>query len=157
MADNIISAVVAPLTLDEVLSKLDEISALLPFLISLTPGQRKSLHKMGNQTVAYVQSAYSHAVQHPALVPTYINMAEFKKDVDLVVAVSSILSKAYDLINGLEDTGMLAGSEAINYAGAFYDAVKIAAKKNVAGAKAIAADLKTNFVRSTPVVVPPIV
>jgi hypothetical protein len=49
------------------------------------------------------------------------------------------------LLQGVDDTVMIAGSEAYNQSLVFYNAVKEAARQDIPGAKAIYDDLKTRF------------
>ena len=147
MAENFVPFVITPANETIIIGKLQEIIALLPELIVLTPEERKSLHKMGDGSMAYVQKAYNHAEQHPPLVPTYLNLPDYKMNADVISPLQSILSVVNELQNGLEDTKLKAGAEAISSADTFYETTKTAAKKNVSGAKTIVADLKTNFPR----------
>ncbi len=134
--------------LKEALSKLKEVNTLLePFLITLTSDQRRSILKMGERTLSFVVNANEYSQQHPELRPSYTSQQDF--DIDVADAtgllpVEAILNKLASQIN---DTAMLAGSEAYNHALLFYNNAKMASKNNVPGAKEIYSDLKTNFPR----------
>ncbi len=55
----------------------------LPFLVSLTPQERKSMFKAGPDSVSFVQNALTAAQDHPTILPASFDIPGFRKDVDL--------------------------------------------------------------------------
>jgi hypothetical protein len=100
---------------------------------------------MGPKSVSFVSSAAQHAQQNPKFVPGFVDVPELAKDVDAVVLLSQLLNQVAPLCKQLEDTILLAGSEAYSAALSFYKSVGDAAKKNVPGAEVIYNDLKTKL------------
>ncbi len=79
--------------------------------------------------------------------PAYMDVAELKKDVDAVGTLTELARPIEQLNRTLDDTIMLAGSEAYVASLAYYNSVKRAAKINVPGALTIHEDLKKRFDR----------
>ena len=142
---NQISAVVSAAAQAEILAAINVIKSKLPFLVNLSNEDRKSLPKMGDKTVAFVNKAVEYAGQNPKIAPNFLDVPELEKDVTLVNSLSTIFRQLGPLAESIDDTMMLAGSEA--YAGAlsFYSASKSASKQNVPGANAIYDDLAARF------------
>jgi hypothetical protein len=134
--------------LEEASVKLNEVNQLLqPYLISLTVDQRVKMSKMGDKTYSFVVKSLEYAKQTPNLVPSYVDMEGFFIDLQNVNACKQVSIPVANLSSMLDDTMMQAGHEAYESALAFYNAVKIAAKNNVPGAKVIYDDLSQRFSR----------
>ncbi len=118
---------------------------LVPHLISLTPAERIELPKMGDKTVAFVTKSFEYSNKNPELVPLYVNTEEFGKDVNGVTKLRSYYQSIEQIFDSLNDTIMVAGSEAYIAALSIYNVVKDAAKKGVPGAQTIYNELKVRF------------
>jgi hypothetical protein len=149
--ENMISAEITASTLTSVKTKTEEIRTLLANVLTtnLTAEERQNRLKMGEKTVAFVAKALEFATNNPTLVPSYLNLAEAKKDYALVNTTMSVLQGLATLQRGLEDTQMVAGSEAYDAALIFYASIKGACHSNVPGAQAIYDELKKQFPRPT--------
>ena len=131
---------------EQVLQKQNEINALLqPYMVSLTVEQRKTLSKMGDKTLSFVVKSLEYAKQNPVLVPQYIDLEGFAVDIMDVNLIKQMQIPSEALSSILSDTLMQAGHEAYESALAFYNAVKVAARNNVPGAKVIYEDLSQRF------------
>jgi len=129
-------------------AKIDEARAILdPYLLALTPEERRILPKMGPKTIGFVEKAHDFAKQNPNLVPPYLNMELFKVDVEGSRGFWTLINSIRQLEQHLCDTEMTAGSEAYQAALTFYNFIKLAASQNSLGAKAIHQELKTRFPR----------
>lgn len=120
-------------------------STLKPYLIALTPEERKQLPKMSDKTVPFVEKTLDYAKSNPQFAPAYMSIPELKIDIEAVYTLTQISRPIDQLREGLGDTMMLAGSEAYIAALAYYNSVKQAAKMNVPGARAIYDDLSKRF------------
>ncbi len=120
-------------------------SVLRPYLIALTPEERKQLPKMSDKTVPFVEKTLDYAKSNPQFAPAYMSIPELKIDIDAVHTLTQLARPIDQLREGLGDTMMLAGSEAYIAALAYYNSVKQAAKMNVPGARAIYDDLSKRF------------
>ena len=114
---------------------------LIPHLVGLSPDERRALPKLGDKTVSFVGKALEYAREHPAIRPSFFDMAEFERDlnaVQLLLGLQRPLSQVMDMV---DNSLLLAGSEAYSAALSYYQAAKTAAKVNAAGAATIAEDL----------------
>lgn len=137
-------------TIAAVLENLQECKNLLqPYLLALTPEERQSILKMGDKTVATVLKTKDYVVTNPQFVPSYMNAAEFVADANVVNQLTPITNLATQLSRNVEDTIMVAGSEALQEALLYYGQVKEAASKGVPSAGPIYDDLKQRFVKKT--------
>jgi hypothetical protein len=134
---------------DEAMAKIKEglnlIYANLPKLFTLTNDQRHALPKMGDKTLAFVTKSIEYAKQNPDIVPKYLDMAEFDKDVKAVTRLFEVAAPLHKLLEELDDTMLMAGSEAYIASLAFYSALKTAIKSGQTGLKNIYDDLSTRF------------
>ena len=103
------------------------------------------LPKMGDGSVPFVTKAMEYAESNATFVPGFVNVTELKKDVDAVNTLTLFLRQLDEIHDLVEDTIMLAGSEAYVAALAFYNAVKLGARMNIPGAEPIYDDLKQRF------------
>jgi len=132
--------------LDQALAKLNEASALLrPYLLTLTLSERSDMVKMGDKSSAFVQKALEYSKTNPEFAPGYLNLGDFEIDFTDAQNLISILNVANQLSNGIDDTKMIAGSEAYQAALLYYNSMQRAVDKNVPGAKAIYEELKNRF------------
>jgi hypothetical protein len=118
---------------------------LLPYVTPLTPAERHSTLKMGEKTLSFVEKSFEFAMQNPNLVPPYLDMAEFRTDFTDARNLWSVLLASQQLHENLDDTTMTAGSEAYQAALVFYNSIKMAARQDIPGAKAVYEELKKRF------------
>jgi hypothetical protein len=144
---NRISAVITPEQLaasnDAITAFKNNLSNIL--ILNLTAEERRTMLKMGDKTLAFVKKALEYAAQNPGLVPSFMDLPEAKKDYDLAAALYGIFQQLNTLTTAVEDTGMVAGSEAYEAALVFYHSVKGASRSNVPGSQAIYDDLSQRF------------
>ncbi len=119
----------------------------LPFLISLTPEERQSLPKLGDNRLALDEDAYTRMKQHPELRPAFVDEAELEKDWDLRAKLDRIRLALASLLSDVESTEMVLGSEMLTAYLAFYANAQEAAKRGVAGAQAVVDVLSKYFAR----------
>jgi hypothetical protein len=127
-------------------TKLNEIIAMLaPYMLALTPAERQTLPKMGEKTLAFVEKALDFARQNPGLLPPFLDMDAFAVDFGDAHSLWTLLNTLRQLLEMVDDTEMIAGSEAYQAALLFYKAVKMAAEMDIPGAKAIYEELSKRF------------
>ena len=133
-------------TLEEVLVKLKEVNdTLKPYLTTLTKDQRRTIPKMGDKTLTFVVNSNDYSRQHPELRPSFTSQEDYDIDVADATGLLPVKDILSQLLSQVDDTTMLAGSEAYNHSLLFYNNTKMAAKNNVPGAKEIYDDLKARF------------
>lgn len=144
---NQISTTIPAETMADIQAKLNALNASLAdyLLFNLTASERMELTKMGDKTIAFVQKSLEYAENNPTLVPGYINVPEAKKDYQFSQELNSIWKQVSMLQRAIEDTMMVAGSEAYDAALVFYKSVKGASRVNVPGSEAVYNDLAQRF------------
>lgn len=144
--ENVVSIQIPAADLATVLKKLKEINDVLkPYLVALTPDERKQIAKMSDKTQPFVEKVQDYAKSNPEFAPAYMNVAELNVDMKAVYDLTSILQMVQPLCDNVNDTEMMSGSEAYTAALTYYNSVKQAAKMNVPSAKAIYEDLRKRF------------
>jgi hypothetical protein len=122
-------------------------AALQPYLLALSPEERRTLPKMSDKTVPFVEKTLDYAQTMPQFSPPYLNVEELAHDLEVHSQLVPLLRTAKIIDSGLDDTVMQAGAESYVNALAYYNSVKQAAKMDVIGAKVIYDDLKKRFER----------
>jgi hypothetical protein len=118
---------------------------LLPYVTSLTPAERRTMAKMGEKTLSFVEKAHEFALQNPNIVPPFLDMAAFDTDFADAHNLWTVLLASQQIHENLDDTTMVAGSEAYQAALIFYNSVKMASRQDIPGAKAVYEELKKRF------------
>lgn len=135
-----------PLDLEAVKAAIQVINEkLLPVLITMTPNERRELAKMGEKTLSFVNKSVEYMKGYPNLVPKYVHVDAANIDLQATQTLLTINNQFTIFEEMTSDSSMLSGSEAYGSALSFYNSVKLQAKENVPGAKAVYEDLKTRF------------
>jgi hypothetical protein len=134
-----------PTAMDAIQQAITTIKTQLPFLLKLSPDERRAYARMGDKSVPFVEKAMAYAETNPNLVPPYLQVAEFKKDLELVKALTRMMQPLHSLVEAIDDTMMVAGNESYSAALVFYNSAKRAADAGVQGTQSIVNDLKQRF------------
>ena len=129
-------------------------AALAPYVTPLTNEQRKSMLKMSDKTLAFVQKSVAYADTNPEFVPPYMNVGELQIDFANAMQLDGVFRLAEQLCNNLNDSEMVAGSEAYHTALMYYNTVKQGDKNGIAAARSIYEDLQKRFPGRTKLAVP---
>lgn len=145
--ENQISTVIPAETLAGILTHLNAVNTQLTEILqfNLTATERMGLRILGDKSMAFVQKSLEYAENNPGLAPSYLDLPEAKKDYALSRDLYTILQQINTLQRAIEDTMMVAGSEAYDAALIFYNAVKGASRGNVPGSEAVYNDLQQRF------------
>ena len=114
-------------------------------LINLSPEESKALPKLGDKTYSFVTKALEYMKVPGTPMPPYVNGEELEIDLKAYDTLRQILQTVVPLVDRLNDTMTLSGSEAYVAALSFYNYIKGAAKSNVPGAQTIYDDLSSRF------------
>ena len=109
---------------DKILNLISQIRAVLPFLIDLPLEERQSLPKMGDKSRAFVSQALAIAQDDDSFLPRSFDVAEMQKDVELTEQLLPIITALTKLLELLEDTSLLAGSDAYTAGLIVYNSAK---------------------------------
>lgn len=105
--------------------------------------------KMSDGTLPFVQKCLSYCQSNPEFAPAFINFDELFDDMKVYEQLLPIYRLVLQLENKLNDTSMEAGAESYVSALAYYNSVKMAAKLDAPGAKAIYEDMAKRFARES--------
>ena len=119
----------------------------MPFLVGLTPDDRRKLPKLGRKSQTFVVQALDMAANHSELMPRCLNVEEARRDVQLFEALNPILQNLSRLRELVEDTQMVAGSEAYAAARLAYNSAKTSGKNM--GLDEVVSDLSRQFSRKS--------
>jgi hypothetical protein len=114
-------------------------------LIALSNEDKKRLFKIGDDAIPFIEKVAHYAVTNPEFVPVYLDAGEFTKDFTAFTDLRGFGRLLSPIASNMEDTAMLAGSEADDFARMYYASVAQAAKLGVPGAQAIYEDLRSRF------------
>src|SRR3954465_574656 len=144
---NRISEVIPAEVITDVTTKLNEIKDLLAsYVISLSDDERRALPKMSNKTYSFVDKITDNYTKtNPEFTPGFMNVGELQKDLAVVDVLKPIFDVSSQITGNLDDTLLIAGSEAYTQALLYYASVKSAVKTGVANAKPIYEDLSSRF------------
>ena len=125
------------------LKVLDE--DLVPYLRALRPTDRRDLPKMKNESAVFVKKSLAYAQTHAQLVPAYVDVEEFERDVAAFDTLAHLLRRLNPWLSLVDDTRMLFGSQALGAALSCYRSIKDAAKRGEPAAATIYKDLRVHF------------
>jgi hypothetical protein len=146
MTENRISINLTQSEIDKINTAIKTLTdALQPYLIALEAEDKASLPKMKDKTIAFAEKASQYMQNNPEFTPPYLDVNEFKKDYHAFNILNQFLKPLVQLVSNLEDTSVLCGSEALQSTLLYYNSIKMGAKGNVPGAKAIYDDLSVRF------------
>ncbi len=142
---NNVSIVISDEPMRNIQTGMQMITDNLPKLNTLTPDQRQTIPEMVDKTVAFVNKSIGYAKQNSLVVPKYLNMEEYTKDVDAINNLFKVAAPINKLAEKLDDTLMMAGSEAYAESLVLYSALKGAIAAGETGLKTVYDDLSTRF------------
>jgi len=146
MSTNRVSAVLNDADKTAVLEALAQVKEKMPFLINLTGQERKRSRTMGAKSVEYVNLSLQSSKTFGSLIPPSVDVSEFTKDVTLVNQLLEVRMEVDALLEGIDDTMLAAGSDAMRYADLVYSYLKTGSKTN-AGVKSVTADISKRYMR----------
>jgi hypothetical protein len=116
----------------------------MPFLLALSPDERKTMLKAGQKSEGFLNRIATMAREHPELVPPAVDVISFQNDAELFDALGRFSPELTALTESIEDTRMVAGSEAMATGLMLYGIFK-QAKRQVAGLDDVLVDVGARF------------
>ena len=138
---NQIAAVLSDQDLDAVLSAIATIRQKLPFLVKLSPAQKKATAMLEDGRIPFANKALEYASREVSISPNPALLEEAKKDSQLYNKLQSVDRELARLSEMVSDTRMLAGAELYEFARFVYKMSKISASIGTPGTKSIVDDL----------------
>jgi PHD/YefM family antitoxin component YafN of YafNO toxin-antitoxin module len=143
---NRVTQVIPPEVIAAVTANFNAIKdALQPFIQGLTPEERKTIPKVSNKTISFVTKSDSYTETNANFAPVFMDVKDFSVDVQVLNQLKPLLDMSEQIFSNIDDTLMLAGSEAYLAALMYYNSVKFAAKSGLPDAKPIYEDLSERF------------
>lgn len=118
---------------------------LMPFLIGLTTDERVSLPKISEANKIFVGDSINALANNTGMLPAYLNVADIKNDLTLYDQLDELEGIALQLVEKIQDTRMLCGSEAFASSLTAYRLFEAAAAAGLPGADSIFNALKQRF------------
>jgi|JFJP01.1.fsa_nt_gi hypothetical protein len=123
---------------------INTITNELPFLITLSSEERKSLYKLGSKSIDFVRDCNNVANNYGEILPSGFDKAGFTDDTLLFAQLSELRMLLDSLSEKVNDTTVAVGNESLKASLIVYDYVKTASKSQ-AGLKSVAEQLKQRF------------
>ena len=117
----------------------------LPFLIGLTMEERETLPAIDVENKVFTEDAITAGVNNMEMLPSFISVSFMQTDMTLFNQLDEVILLMKQFMEKLEDTQLLAGSEAYVTALMIYKLFGAAADAGVPGADAIVAQLRERF------------
>lgn len=128
MAYSNLSVSLTPEQKQEIIARINAVKAALPFLINLNANERKSMRKVGDKRAGYINDVRNAVKANPNAIPPSIDVTEYDKDAQLFIDLSEIFEYLKPLFEGVSDTLMASGNEAIRTTDQSYAFLKAAAR-----------------------------
>lgn len=139
-----ISATLTQANIDAVKAAIVAIGVQVPFLISLSKQERKTLTKVGPKSVDFVQEAYNASQNFPTILPPSFDKVEYGKDSALFKSLGEIKLLINSLNEKIDSTYMAVGAESMNASLTVYELVR-SASKSTPGLKSVKDELSKRF------------
>ncbi len=135
--------------MDQIVNSLQEAEAQLPFLINLTPEERKTGIKLGEGSQSFAEKTVDYVQRHPQLLPSYFTMDDFMDEYYTWVHLQELRRRFAELFEGTDDTLMAVGSSLMRKLLKVYANVQDAQEvTNISGIDTIYEDLRQRFERN---------
>lgn len=143
--DNRLSAALDAAAVETIGASLLTVREQLPFLISITPPERRDMPKLGEKSVGFDEKCVTYMQSNPEFLPGFVDIAEVDKDRALRTQMLRFAADLQSLAQQVEDTLTVLGSEIWMADLAYYQSAREAARRGRAGAQGIYEDLRSRF------------
>lgn len=148
LTNNRLNITATPAQIASVKAAAQTILTNLPFLIGLTTDERTVLPAIDVNNKVFTEDAIMAGVNNIAMLPPYISVPNMQNDMTLFGQLDELIVLMKQILEKLEDTQLLAGSEAYTAALMLYKLFGSAADSGIAGADSIVAQLRERFTSS---------
>jgi hypothetical protein len=104
MNQNLVSAALTAQTVTNINTAIATIRTNLPFLLNLTPEQRRTLQHAASSGQGVLQDTLTFVAQHPEALPATFSTAEFAKDGALLSPFAPVVAAMDQLNTDVNDT-----------------------------------------------------
>ncbi len=142
---NRLNLVMTDADITDVKKSITNIHGKMPFLIGLTTDERVTLPKISENNKVFVSDSINALVNNADMLPSYLKVADIKNDLILYEQLDELEGMALQLVEKIQDTRMLCGSEAYASSLTAYRLFEAAASAGIPGADAVYDALKQRF------------
>lgn len=151
ITNNRINTTLSTQQISDVKAAVQSIYANMPFLLGLTTEERIALPKINVANKAFTEDAINAINNNTQMLPAYLNIEAIQTDLQLFTQLDELAGLVRQLLEKIEDTQILTGSEAYVSALTGYKLFGAAASAGIPGSDAIYDGLKARFtMASTP-------
>ena len=118
-----ISGVMTDISIAQFKASLTSAEAFIPALVTLTESERAGLQSIGAERFSFVSEALLGAKNNANVVPGFLNVTEWEKDLNYWKALDDVKIVLEKLLGKVSDTQRAVGSEAYRQGRKFYEAV----------------------------------
>ncbi len=147
--ENRIDVVLTPESKETIFQACKSAKAGMPYLTKLSEEERKTLQKVDDGRKPFVQKSLEFATNNAALDPGSDLLRGMQKDIELYAFLSAVEHELHQLLEMVNDTKQLAGSEAYDVARFIYMKAKMNVKMGIPGSQAIADELGKLYKQSS--------
>ena len=149
LTNNRIDTVMTSAQITDVKNAITAINTAISFSVSLTAEERMTLPKISVANKSFTEDAINALDNNAAIFPAYLNVGQMQNDLKLYQQLDEIAIMLRQTLERIEDTRILAGSEAYVAALTVYKIVGAAAKAGIEGSETIYEQLRERFTTST--------
>ncbi len=129
-------------TVIQIQKMLDEIQNQLPFLINLTPDERKQKGPYNRKRDLFNQKAFEIARDNTNLLPSNIDLIAWQADRKLLAQLNQLQKSIAQLHEGVGDTIIALQTEVSKTSSLYFKLLKVMAKLNIPGIDAMLESLR---------------
>jgi hypothetical protein len=149
MKTDLVSNVITDEDFNAIKQKIVELETQVSaFAIELHIDNKPSLGILGDRSIPFTEHTFMLATERPEILPKYVDMEEFKKDIDLYKKCKELLKLVEIVHERIMDTHIAAGADAFSSARKIYNNVKNLVKINAPGVSVIYDELKKRYKKS---------
>lgn len=142
-----ISLVLTPEDKGTIFGALDSLRAKIP-KVEISPNDIDGLPTIGTVRSGMVDTFTDQMRAHPELMPGFVSLSELEKDFQLRADLTEIMARLREQVEILDVAIRVTNADIYGAFLDFYANVQVAAKRGVAGADAVVADLGRFFSRN---------
>ncbi|MHB8911609.1 MAG: hypothetical protein ACYC42_02920 [Lysobacter sp.] len=125
VSQNLVSLTITDDQLAAALAGLAQVEAALPGLVSLDPGERKSLLHMEQKSEVFCRQTVRVLGQNPQIVPASLDLRGAQADLAALDQLRPVLERLQRLVSRAEDTTTALGSDIMDVALDGYGQLKL--------------------------------
>lgn len=127
---------------------LHQIRTQLPFLITLTPEERKKLYRKGENQFTYIKKTVHYARTHSYHNPKFVDINDLEMRMETAERMKMLTDKAAELFESINDTTHLMYQELYETSRLLYMNYRMIAKTDNKIMGEVIEDLKQHFPRT---------